>query len=49
MFGVEHYDRFVEIQSETAIRHVATKYPYDNFKMKPALRYAEILKKSLKN
>ncbi|ANC17524.1 membrane protein [Bacillus cereus] len=31
MFGVEHYDRFVEIQSETAIRHVATKYPYDNF------------------
>ena len=23
--------RFVEIQSETAIRHVATKYPYDNF------------------
>ncbi|AIK29904.1 SPFH domain-containing protein [Bacillus anthracis] len=31
MFGVEHYDRFVEIQSETAIRHVATKYPYDKF------------------
>lgn len=31
MFGVENYDRFVEIQSETAIRHVATKYPYDNF------------------
>ncbi|PFD37515.1 hypothetical protein CN285_20110 [Bacillus cereus] len=31
IFGVEHYDRFVEIQSETAIRHVATKYPYDNF------------------
>ncbi|MBJ8026792.1 SPFH domain-containing protein [Bacillus cereus group sp. N21] len=31
IFGVEHYDEFVEIQSETAIRHVATKYPYDNF------------------
>ncbi|ENQ3108626.1 SPFH domain-containing protein [Bacillus cereus] len=31
IFGVEHYDAFVEIQSETAIRHVATKYPYDNF------------------
>lgn len=31
IFGVENYDRFVEIQSETAIRHVATKYPYDNF------------------
>ncbi|MEI4831842.1 SPFH domain-containing protein [Bacillus sp. FJAT-53711] len=31
IFGVEHYDAFVEIQSETAIRHVATKYPYDSF------------------
>ncbi|MGG0275257.1 SPFH domain-containing protein [Bacillus rhizoplanae] len=31
IFGVEHYDAFVEIQSETAIRHVATKYAYDNF------------------
>ncbi|PFY93072.1 SPFH domain-containing protein [Bacillus pseudomycoides] len=31
IFGVEHYDEFVEIQSETAIRHVATKYPYDIF------------------
>lgn len=31
MFDVEDYDGFVEIQSETALRHVATKYPYDNF------------------
>ena len=32
MFDVDDYYTFVEIQSETALRHVATKYPYDNFK-----------------
>lgn len=31
MFDVDHYEQFVEIQSETALRHVATKYPYDNY------------------
>lgn len=31
MFQVDNYMQFVEIQSETALRHVATKYPYDNF------------------
>lgn len=31
VFDVDNYEEFVEIQSETAIRHVATKYPYDNF------------------
>ena len=31
LFGVEDYEEFVEIQSETALRHIATKYPYDNF------------------
>lgn len=31
VFDVEDYEEFVEIQSETAIRHVATKYPYDTF------------------
>lgn len=30
VFDVDHYEDFVEIQSETALRHVATKYPYDN-------------------
>lgn len=30
-FDVDDYEEFVEIQSETALRHVATKYPYDNF------------------
>lgn len=31
VFDVDNYEQFVEIQSETALRHVATKYPYDNF------------------
>ena len=31
LFEVDNYEQFVEIQSETALRHVATKYPYDNF------------------
>lgn len=31
VFDVDNYEEFVEIQSETAIRNVATKYPYDTF------------------
>lgn len=31
IFDVDNYEEFVEIQSETALRHVATKYPYDTF------------------
>ncbi len=31
IFDVEKYEEFVEIQSETALRHVATRYAYDNF------------------
>ncbi|MFB5165413.1 SPFH domain-containing protein [Geobacillus sp. NFOSA3] len=31
VFDVDNYEEFVEIQSEAAIRHVATKYPYDTF------------------
>ncbi|HBV98603.1 MAG: membrane protein [Peptococcaceae bacterium BICA1-7] len=31
LFDVDNYEGFVEIQSETALRHVATKYPYDTF------------------
>lgn len=31
LFDVEKYEQFVEIQSETALRHVATRYAYDNF------------------
>jgi regulator of protease activity HflC (stomatin/prohibitin superfamily) len=28
-FDVEHYPQFIEVQSETALRHIATTYPYD--------------------
>jgi len=31
LFEVNDYEQFVEIQSETALRHVANKYPYDQF------------------
>ncbi|BCG58378.1 SPFH domain-containing protein [Paenibacillus sp. URB8-2] len=31
LFDVDKYMEFVEIQSETALRHVASKYPYDGF------------------
>lgn len=31
LFDVDQYQEFVEIQSETAIRHIASKYPYDTF------------------
>lgn len=31
VFDVDQYEQFVEIQSETALRAVATKYPYDSF------------------
>ncbi len=34
LFDVEKYEQFVEIQSETALRHVATRYAYDNFEGK---------------
>lgn len=30
-FDVDNYERFVEIQSETAIRHIAAMYAYDTF------------------
>jgi regulator of protease activity HflC (stomatin/prohibitin superfamily) len=29
-FDVDNYERFVEIQSEIALRHIASYYPYDN-------------------
>lgn len=29
LFSVDDYEAFVEIQSESAIRHVASEYPYD--------------------
>ncbi|KRN21256.1 hypothetical protein FD14_GL001207 [Secundilactobacillus similis DSM 23365 = JCM 2765] len=31
LFEVDDYEQFVEIQSESAIRHVASEFPYDAF------------------
>ncbi|MEY8446356.1 SPFH domain-containing protein [Enterococcus ratti] len=31
LFDVAYYRDFVEIQSETAVRHIASQYPYDTF------------------
>lgn len=38
LFEVDHYTNFIEIQSETAIRHVATKYSYDGDDEEVSLR-----------
>lgn len=38
LFDVDRYEVFVEIQSETALRHVATKYPYDSYENGYSLR-----------
>ncbi|KZE83484.1 SPFH domain-containing protein [Paenibacillus elgii] len=37
-FDVDNYEQFVEIQSETALRHVANKYPYDSYENGYSLR-----------
>jgi len=31
MFDVENYEDFVAVQSETAVRHLASAYPYDEY------------------
>lgn len=36
-FDVDQYEKFVGIQSETALRHIAAQYPYDTFTDKDAL------------
>jgi regulator of protease activity HflC (stomatin/prohibitin superfamily) len=30
VYAVDDYARFVAVQSETAVRHIASRYPYDN-------------------
>lgn len=37
LFAVDDYEQFVQIQSESAIRHVASEYPYDTFENEEAL------------
>lgn len=40
LFEVDQYEEFVKIQSETALRHIASQYPYDHFEDEstPSLR-----------
>jgi regulator of protease activity HflC (stomatin/prohibitin superfamily) len=39
VFDVEDYERFVHVQAEAAIRHVASEYPYDHIEDEgPSLR-----------
>jgi len=41
LFDVDNYSKFVEVQSETAIRHIAAHYAYDTFsdeEARPSLR-----------
>lgn len=51
VFDVENYEQFVDIQSETAIRSLASEYPYDvNEEDKPSLRGTpQEIAESLKN
>lgn len=37
LYAVDDYEAFVEIQAESAIRHVASEYPYDTFEDEAAL------------
>lgn len=37
LFSVDDYEQFVQIQSESAVRHVASKYPYDSFEDQDAI------------
>jgi regulator of protease activity HflC (stomatin/prohibitin superfamily) len=51
VFDVENYEQFVDIQSETAIRTLASEFPYDvNEEDKPSLRGTpQVIAESLKN
>ncbi|WP_139561255.1 SPFH domain-containing protein [Limosilactobacillus reuteri] len=37
LFSVDDYEQFVQIQSESAVRHVASEYPYDSFEDQDAI------------
>lgn len=52
IFDVENYTQFVEVQAETAIRHLASQYPYDEGQHpgEPSLRgSADEVAQALKN
>ena len=50
-FDVEDYEAFVHIQTETAVRHVASEYPYDQYEDgQPSLRAnADLVTSTLQN
>ena len=37
LFSVDDYEQFLQIQSESAVRHVASEYPYDSFEDQDAI------------
>ena len=37
LFSVDDYEQFVQIQSESAVRHAASEYPYDSFEDQDAI------------
>ena len=37
LFSVDDYEQFAQIQSESAVRHVASEYPYDSFEDQDAI------------
>ena len=39
LFSVDDYEQFVQIQSESAVRHVASEYPYDSFEDQDAITF----------
>ncbi len=38
VFDVEDFEQFVTVQSETALRHLANEYPYDDYRNDTSLR-----------
>jgi regulator of protease activity HflC (stomatin/prohibitin superfamily) len=38
VFDVEDFEQFVTVQSETALRHLANEYPYDDYRHDTSLR-----------
>lgn len=38
VFDVEDFEQFVAVQSETALRHLANEYPYDDYRHDTSLR-----------
>jgi len=33
VFDVENFEQFVVVQSETAVRHLASQFPYDDYRI----------------